>query len=311
MRIALEMVDALVSVIFPAPCRICGAVLTRAGLLPICEECFGKLQPLRAPVCVCCGRPFFSEIALDAESPKCFACRRNVYAFDYARSFGSYTDQMVRAIGLLKYERLTALGRWFAQRLEEVTRENVVLKEADVVVPVPLHPARLRERGYNQAELIAKPLARAMRLPLVSYLLVRTKARPSRLLLSRRERWLTVRGAYDIRKGARVDNLHILLIDDVFTTGATLDACSRALKRAGAKSVVGLTVARAVSRAAADTAASGQKFTTSREPAASKEEAQDRARKGPDGAGKYGQPLQSERVTSPAENFSDGGATGR
>lgn len=264
--------DAVVSVIFPAPCRICGAVLTRAGMLPICDECFQSLRPLNGPVCACCGRPFASEVALDAQMPKCFACRRDLYAFECARSFGPYTDHMVRAIGLMKYERLTQLGRWFAQRLHGVVEDNTALSEVDVVVPVPLHRGRLRERGYNQAELIAKPLARWMQLPLGPYLLVRTKPRPPRLLLSRRERWLTVRGAYEIRKGTRVDNLRILLIDDVFTTGATLDACSRALKRAGAKSVVGLTVARAISWAAAEAAASSQKVTTTHLQAASKEQ---------------------------------------
>lgn len=273
MTFARPVLDAIVSVIFPAPCRICGTMLTRAALLPICEGCFRSFQPLRGPVCACCGRPFVSEVMLDAKSPKCFACRRDVYAFDLARSFSPYTDEMVRAIGLLKYEKLTPLGRWFAQRLHEVIQENSALTEIDAVVPVPLHRGRLRERGYNQAELIAKPLARTLGVPVGSYLLVRTKPRPSRLLLSRRERWVTVRGAYEIRKGARVDNLRILLIDDVFTTGATLDACSRALKRAGAKSVAGLTVARAISWAAAEAAASGQKVTTSRAQPASNSQA--------------------------------------
>lgn len=273
MVVARSIVDAIVSVMFPAPCRICGVVLTRAGILPVCKECFQSLKALNGPVCVCCGRPFASEVALDAQMPKCFACRRDVYAFECARSFGPYTDQMVRAIGLMKYERLTQLGQWFAQKLHSIARENTALSDVDVVVPVPLHPGRLRERGYNQAELIAKPLARWMRLPLGAYLLVRTKPRPSRLLLSRRERWLTVRGAYEIRKGTRVDNLRILLIDDVFTTGATLDACSRALKKAGAKSVVGLTVARAISRAAAEAAASGQKVKTTQPQPASKGQA--------------------------------------
>lgn len=158
---------------------------------------------------------------------------------------------MSSAIGLLKYDKLMRLGGWFAACLEEKVRAEPEIFAADVAVPVPLHPARLRERGYNQAELIARPLARKLGLPLGAYLLVRTKPRPPRLLLSRRERWQTVRGAYEIRKGARVDNLRVLLIDDVFTTGATLDACARALKQAGAKSVAGLTVARVLSRGSA------------------------------------------------------------
>jgi len=183
--------------------------------------------------------------------PLCFACRRGTYAFDSARSYGEYNDEMSRAVGLLKYERLTRLGGWFAARLEEKIRTEPEIFAADVAVPVPLHPARQRERGYNQAELIARPLARKLKLPLGAYLLVRTKPRPPRLLLSRRERWQTVRGAYEIREGTRVDNLRVLLIDDVFTTGATLDACARALKSAGAKSVAGLTVARVISRGSA------------------------------------------------------------
>jgi competence protein ComFC len=269
--IVREIADALISILFPAPCRICGAVLTRAGLLPICDECFASLKPLRGPLCGNCGRPFASEVTLDAKTLLCLACRRNVYAFEHARSFAPYTEQMVRTISLLKYEKLTRLGQWFAERLYEVIQSDPALQSIDVIVPVPLHPARLRERGYNQAELIAKPLARRLNMSLGPYLLVRTKPRPARLLLSRRERWLTVRGAYEMRKGAQVDNLRVLLIDDVFTTGATLDACARALKRAGAKSVTGLTVARAIMQTGPIAPGLAQKATTRGTRDASKE----------------------------------------
>jgi ComF family protein len=117
----------------------------------------------------------------------------------------------------------------------------------DVVVPVPLHPARQRERGYIQAELIARLLARRLGLKLGPYLLVRTKPRLPQLLLSRRQPWESVRGAYAIRTGVRVDKLRVLLVDDVLTTGTTLDACSRALIDAGAAAVIDVTVARVVS----------------------------------------------------------------
>src|SRR5690242_4022208 len=166
--------DAVASLLFPAPCRICGDVLTTASLLPICENCLASLAPLRGPCCAVCGRPFASDVATDAATPLCFACRRGVYAFDRARSYGSYSDEMAKAISLLKYERVTRLGNWFAARLEERVRAEPEIFAADVIVPVPLHPARLRERGYNQAELIARPLARKLELPLRAYLLVRT-----------------------------------------------------------------------------------------------------------------------------------------
>jgi ComF family protein len=113
------------------------------------------------------------------------------------------------------------------------------------VVPVPLHRNRQRERGYNQVDLIAGPLARRLGLPYRSVLLVRSKPRPDKQRLSLHERWTSVRGAFAAQPGSRVDNLRVLLVDDVMTTGATLDACARALRQAGAAAVYALTVARA------------------------------------------------------------------
>ena len=126
-----------------------------------------------------------------------------------------------------------------------MTREGEAFR-SDVVVPVPLDPDRPRERGYNQTELIARPLARRLHLKQGAYLLMRTKPRPARLVLTRKEHWDSVRGAYATRKGLRVDKLQVLLLDDVLTTGATLDSCARARKQAGAAAVMGLTVARVV-----------------------------------------------------------------
>lgn len=239
--------DALAAVLFPAPCRICDSTLLDASRIPICKACLESFEPIREPMCRQCGRPFLSPVAIEAQRPLCRLCRDGVYAFDRARSFGAYTDALGGAIILLKYERVTRLGDFFAERLVEVVRKAGEDFLADVVVPVPLHPDRQRERGYNQAELIARPLARRLGLELGAYLLVRTRPRPDKLKLSRRERWKSVRGAYATRSGVRVDKRRILLVDDVLTTGATLDACARALKRAGAASVVGVTVARLVS----------------------------------------------------------------
>lgn len=149
------------------------------------------------------------------------------------------------AILLLKWERMDPLGRWFAKGLAEMARREGETLVADVVVPVPLHRDRERERGYNQAGLISKPLARKLGLPHKAVLLMRTRPRPNKLVLSLEERWESVRGAFATRPGSQVDNKRVLLVDDVMTTGATLDACARALLDSGAKSVLGLTVARA------------------------------------------------------------------
>jgi competence protein ComFC len=122
----------------------------------------------------------------------------------------------------------------------------VLLKLEDVIVPVPLHNGRHRERGFNQAELLSRRLSKRLRLPYQGVLLVRKRPRPNKLLLTNRERWEAVRGAFATRLGSQVDNKRVLLVDDVMTTGATLDACAKALREAGATSVVGLTVAGAI-----------------------------------------------------------------
>ena len=242
------MRDALASLLFPAPCRICERMLDTGSRIPICQACFAALtQALPEPLCAQCGRPIVSAtVTQSISAPQCHMCRRGAYDFDLARSFGAYTSAMARAILMLKYGEVTPLGSWFAKLLAQLVARDPDSFAADAVVPVPLDSGRLRERGYNQAELIARPLARILGAPFRSYLLVRMHPRPNKLRLTRRERWETVRGAYATHKGAEVDKLRVLLIDDVFTTGATLDACSQALRRAGASRVVGLTVARAL-----------------------------------------------------------------
>ncbi len=240
----VEARDSFVSIAFPAPCRLCERLLVTASPVPVCGACLASFAPIPQPSCVCCGRWILSGHAAQSRQPLCRLCLLGTYAFDRARSYAVYDDAMIRAMILLKYEAIDPLGGWFADRLAEVVRRERESLATDVVVPVPLHPDRQRERGYNQADLIARPLARRLGLPCRSILLVRTKPRPDKLHLSLHERWSSVRGAFAPRPGSRVDNLRVLLIDDVMTTGATLDACARALRQAGASAVYALTVAR-------------------------------------------------------------------
>ena len=249
--------DALVSVFFPAGCRLCERLLIRAGAVPICDQCLAAFPALGGILCTICGQPQATwSLGGDdttSHAPEgiiCPECQSRTYGFSRVRSYAVYKGTLVPAIMLLKFERLEPLGRWFADRLAEVARREALASGVDVVVPVPLHRQRQRERGYNQADLIAKPLARKLGLPYRAVLLVRTKPRPDKHILSLEERWDSVRGAFATRPGSKVDNLRVLLIDDVMTTGATLDAAAKALRGAGAKSVIGLTVARAARRPA-------------------------------------------------------------
>ena len=248
-----ETSDALVSVFFPSGCRICNNLLTSASRVPLCEECLSSFERVAGTLCEICGRPLPGWKEEPEQPLFCPACQDRTYAFDRARSFALYENAIVRAILLLKFEQIEPLGTWFADRLAELVNSEANRLAADVVVPVPLHRERERERGYNQAALLSKPLAKRLRLPHKAVLLVRTRVRADKQVLSLEERWESVRGAFATRPGSQVDNLRVLLVDDVLTTGATLDACARALREAGAKSVVGLTVARALRNPLPDT----------------------------------------------------------
>jgi ComF family protein len=246
LRFLAEIGDALASVFFAAGCRICDKLLVQASRVPVCEECLAAFTPLPEKQCEVCGQPLEGLPVLEDQGMVCPNCRQRSFAFHRARSYGVYEGTLVQAILLLKFEQMAPLGAYFARRLEELVLREPEILAADVVVPVPLHRQREKERGYNQAALIARPLAKRLRLPYKAVLLVRTRPRPDKQILTFAERWESVRGAFATRPGSQVDNRRVLLVDDVVTTGATLDACSRALRDAGAKSVIGLTVARAI-----------------------------------------------------------------
>lgn len=214
--------------------------------MPICAACLGSFRVIVEPMCGTCGRPMVAGAHLGAAGPVCALCRRGVYSFHLARCYAAYDDALLRTITLLKHEAIRPLAGWLGDRLAEVARCHPAIAKADVVVPVPLHPERQRERGFNQAELLARAVAARLKLPMETRAIERRKPRPPKLKLSRHERWEAARGAYAAVTGTQFDNRRVLLVDDVFTTGATLDACARALRAAGAEHVTALTVARVV-----------------------------------------------------------------
>lgn len=200
------------------------------------------MRPLElVAFCDRCQRPLSLAAQSSNELPLCGPCRAEETAFDCLRSFGAFDGELRQLIVLLKYGRVRSLaaplGSWLA-----VVAENPALGEADAIVPVPLHPLRQRARRFNQAELIARELARWLHKPVQTGWLVRVKDTPSQTGLTPAQRIENVQGAFSARD--KVDKARILLVDDVCTTGATLNACARTLKRAGAESVQAITVAR-------------------------------------------------------------------
>jgi predicted amidophosphoribosyltransferase len=174
--------SALLSVVFPAGCRICGQPLTEATCIPTCNDCLASFGPITETVCNKCGKPIAGADTSDAEAFVCPTCVNDewgAYAFERVRSWAIYEGALVRAILLLKFENIDPLGKLFARWLAQLAMEGGPAFQADVVVPVPLHRQREREHGYNQAALIAKPLAKLLRLPYKSVLLTESGPVPT------------------------------------------------------------------------------------------------------------------------------------
>jgi|SRR5580692_2895186 predicted amidophosphoribosyltransferase len=196
-----DLAGPLLSVAFPAGCRLCDRGLLNASRLPVCDLSLSSFKRLTTELCPLCGQALALGEMLGEESDLCRGCQERRYAFNVARSFGVYRDVLVRAILLLKYELVEPLGAWFAKRLAEFINSEPGLLNADIAVPVPLHRFRQKERGFKQVDLFGRPLARLFKLPYRPVLLVRERPRPEQHLLRNDQRWEAVRGAFAIQKG--------------------------------------------------------------------------------------------------------------
>jgi len=244
--------ESLFATLFPSDCRLCGAPLVNISRLPVCEECLSAMRPITGGVCSVCGERLISRYAFSGEQgePRCGLCRRLEPSFAKAAAYGSYSGGLRELIHLLKYEQVrpaaNVLGRMLAEAiaaLEPSFAEGKVL-----VLPVPLHRSKLRQRGFNQSELIARAALKLKpagdRLALNATVLERCRETQSQTGLTRHQRRENIRGAFAVANPDDVAGREILLVDDVFTTGTTVSECARLLRRAGASKVWVATVAR-------------------------------------------------------------------
>ena len=230
----------LFSLIFPDDCRICAEPLREISRVPVCRACLAKVEPLAADYfCAQCRAPFRNAFPLD-EKGLCALCRRGVSGFDAAYSYGFYEGPLRELIHLFKYGKVQTLakplGRYLALALPREER-------FDAIVPMPLHWRKRWQRGFNQADLLAHEIARRTHTPVKSAL-QRVRATVTQAGLTNAKRRKNVSGAFRPKGEKALRGLRILLVDDVMTTGSTAAACARALKMAGARQVVLLTLAR-------------------------------------------------------------------
>jgi ComF family protein len=249
---ARDIAGSLFAVLFPSDCRICGAPLIKISRLPVCWECVENMQRIAGHVCARCGERLFSPYVVDGpeDEPRCGLCRRIEPAFARAVAYGSYESGLRDLIHLLKYGGVrpaaSVLGRMLAEAIATV--EPLFAADGVWVIPVPLHRTKFRQRGFNQAELIARAALKLStsreRLHLCTGAFERKRETPSQIGLTSHQRRENLRGAFAVTQVEAVKAREVLVVDDVYTTGATVSECAKVLRRAGATKVWVATVAR-------------------------------------------------------------------
>lgn len=243
-----DVAAALFTTIFPSDCRICGNALLNVSRLPVCDQCLSAMLPIASGLCAICGERLPGMHAVEGEM-RCELCRRAEPPYVKACAYGSYEGGLRELIHLLKYEQVrpaaNVLGRMLSEAIVDLAP---VLGEKTVVIPVPLHRGKLRQRGFNQSELIAraalKVISAQSQFELCSTVLERRRETRSQIGLSRHQRRENMRGAFAVVKPELVAGREVLLVDDVFTTGTTVSECAHVLRRAEASKVFVATVAR-------------------------------------------------------------------
>ena len=228
----------------PADCAACGTPLTDDPVPLFCAVCWNSIAPLALSRCSQCDRPLPSPVALTySPTHRCHHCTLRPPAYVKAWTLYPYLPPLQDAICLFKYRGKVSLAKPLGRLMLNALPASL---EADIVIPVPLHPSRLRQREFNQSLLLADQVATHAGLPLSFTNLVRTTQSEPQHTLSRKERLNNLRQAFAVRQPESIAQKRILLIDDVFTTGTTVNECAKVLRKAGADAVFVLTLARTI-----------------------------------------------------------------
>ena len=245
---ATTLAQGIFAALFPSDCRLCGTPLTNISRLPVCKSCLLEMAPISMPTCDICGEGLSGpESAFQPQTKICPACQSARPHFLQAAAYGAYDGKLRELIHLLKYEQVEPAAATLGQMLAEAVHKLDLTSKPVLVIPVPLHRSKRRQRRFNQAELIARWALKKNAFPaaqLSTDVVERTRATVSQIGLTRSQRAENIRGAFRVKHLSRVEGRQILLIDDVLTTGTTANECARVLRKAGAEKVWVATVAR-------------------------------------------------------------------
>jgi ComF family protein len=231
----------LVDLIYPKYCQICSQSISDTQFESVCVGCLEKISVNSSPLCLKCGQKLENS---RLQENGCKSCRNKNYFFDRALSVCEYSGVVKKCIQLFKYKRKLKLGRNLSKIMIKFLKDHVNAQTIDLITAVPLHRTKLKERGFNQAEVLAENIRLNLNLPATFNNLRRLRKTRSQYQLPVEKRRLNLQGAFDCSDKTVFKDKTVLIVDDIFTTGSTLNECSKVIKSAGAKKVYTLTMAR-------------------------------------------------------------------
>lgn len=248
-NITVARLTFLLDWLYPPRCRFCRERLVGQDEQSFCRRCLEKIRLVSHPLCTLCGRPFLGG---SGDDHLCGLCMARAPHFFQARAWACYPGEeneenpLREVLQRFKYGRKVSLGKPLGWLMAKGGLEFFRGSTFDTIIPVPLHPKRLRWRGFNQAVLLAREVGRSWQVPVDPFILFRSRETPPQTQLDEGERRKNVRGAFALNPNKSVQGRVLLLVDDVYTSGATVNECSRTLMGGGAKEVHVLTFARTV-----------------------------------------------------------------
>lgn len=240
-----QVIETALTFLYPAQCRACDTPL---GLEPVpyfCNACWAQMQFVEPPWCEMCGTPLRSAFSSDADgSEVCDACAKAPPRYGKLRTIAFYEAALQEAIHLFKFEKRTGLAKPLIQLMLAHLPDDCRIEDYHFILPIPIHKKRLRERGFNQSRLLAEGIAKAKGVPIATDIFVRHKNTKAQSSLAGRERQENITDAFELRKPDAIFGKRLLLIDDVFTTGATIREAVKELWNADPGEIDVLTLAR-------------------------------------------------------------------
>lgn len=228
------IIEEVINMIYPRRCPLCGEIIKRTQRLA-CDTCYEELEYIEEPRCKCCSKAVEQE-----ETEYCYDCSRKEFYFESGIALWNYSSRMKESLAMFKYHNRKEYGEFYGEEFAKVYGDVLVDLEPDALIPVPIHWTRYIERGYNQAAVIANQIGNRLHIPVVEDLLIRTKKTMAQKQLDNRERERNLQGAFAVSKKwekAEHNLKRVVIIDDIYTTGSTINRCAKVLMQEGIQEI--------------------------------------------------------------------------